>query len=87
MKTTALKMAFGLMLINSLIAALLFGVVFYMRYLRWLDCFNELGRCANPDGSGNVYTTASLIWAFPFGIFLLMGLVFGVLFWWVSRRT
>ena len=32
-----------------LCCALFFGWLFYERYWRWLDCFNELGRCFDPE--------------------------------------
>ncbi|MCB1215138.1 MAG: hypothetical protein KDK66_06645 [Deltaproteobacteria bacterium] len=44
--------------------------LFYLRYFLWIDCFNELGRCYNPDGSGQVYTSSAQIWALPALLFL-----------------
>jgi hypothetical protein len=34
-----------------LCCALFFGWMFYERYWRWLGCFNELGRCYDPESS------------------------------------
>ena len=48
---------------------LTFLYFFYIRYYKWRDCFNDLGRCYNPDGSFQVYTTGGIVWAlisFPF---------------------
>jgi len=39
-----------------------FLYLFYIRYYKWRDCFNELGRCYDPDGSLQVYTTAGRMW-------------------------
>gem|GEM_PF-2591178 len=44
----------------------------YTRYYLWIDCFNELGRCYNPDGSNQVYTDSGIIWIFPATVFLLL---------------
>jgi len=44
----------------------------YTRYFLWLDCFNELGRCYNPDGSGQVYTTSGLVWVVLAVVFLAL---------------
>ena len=62
----------------SLAAA--FAYLFHMRYLQWADCFNELGRCANPDGSGMVYTEAAASWGYVMVVFL------GLALWNVIRR-
>ncbi len=35
-------------------ATAIFAWAFYTRYYASLDCFNELGRCYDPDGSGEV---------------------------------
>jgi hypothetical protein len=45
----------------------------YTRYFLWIDCFNELGRCYDPDGSKQVYTTSGQMWAFPAVVFLILG--------------
>lgn len=54
-----------------------FAWLFYERYYRWRDCFNELGRCYDPDGSFEVYTTAGQVWgwlALPFLAVLVVAL-------------
>lgn len=45
----------------------------YRRYFLWIDCFNELGRCYDPDGSKEVYTTSGQVWALPAAVFLALG--------------
>lgn len=41
--------------------AFFFGA-YYIRYFKWRDCFNELGRCFDSD-TGTVYMEqAGLIW-------------------------
>lgn len=48
------------------------GFFYYTRYYLWIDCFNELGRCYDPDGSGEVYTDAGRIWAYVLALFLML---------------
>lgn len=50
----------------------LFLYLFYIRYYKWIECFNELERCYDPDGSQQVYTTGGLIWIIPATIFFLL---------------
>jgi hypothetical protein len=61
--------------VKLLIYALLAGAagfMFYSRFYRWLDCFNELGRCYDPDGTGQVYTDAGHTWIYPAALFLVL---------------
>ncbi len=51
---------------------LAFGYAFHVRYWAWRDCFNELGRCYDPDGTGQVYTTAGQMWGLLSLAFLLL---------------
>jgi hypothetical protein len=51
-----------------------FFVIFYARYFRWIGRFNELGRLYDPDGSGQVYTSAGQVWVVPAVLFLLLAL-------------
>jgi hypothetical protein len=55
-------------------AGALLALVFYERYWRWRDCFNELGRCFDPvtqdvylEQSGGVYGGLA-------AVFLILGL-------------
>lgn len=51
-------------MIRNLMASLLFGLfvlfgyVYYTQYFRWRDCFNEAGRCFDPQ-TGVVYLEQS----------------------------
>ena len=56
----------------------LFAWLFYIRYYKWIDCFNDLGRCYDPDGSHEVYTTAGQMWgvlAIPFLLMMIVGAI------------
>ena len=53
----------------------IFFYLFHSRYYAWRDCFNEAGRCYDPDGSGEVYTTGGAFWALPAVAFMTLGLV------------
>lgn len=52
--------------------AALAGFMYYSRYYQWIDCFNEKGRCYDPDGSGQVYTDAGHAWAYGLALFLAL---------------
>ncbi|WP_428542411.1 hypothetical protein [Profundibacter sp.] len=58
--------------------AALFGFAYFDRYYRWRDCFNELGRCYDPQ-TGMVYVEqAGLVWITL--LLVCLGLVVMVLF-------
>lgn len=38
------------------------GLAFYFRYWRWLDCFNELGRCYDPESQEVFLEQAGIVW-------------------------
>ncbi len=71
------------MISNLLIAVLtglvaLFGFAYYDRYFRWRDCFNDLGRCYDPQ-TGMVYVEqAGLVWMAL--ALLCLGLLAGVIY-------
>ncbi len=50
-----------------------FAWMFYERYWRWEDCFNELGRCYDSE-AGVMVEQASFIWGFPTLVFGLLAL-------------
>jgi hypothetical protein len=53
---------FNLILAVLLGMAALFGFAYFDRYYRWRDCFNDLGRCYDPQ-TGMVYVEqAGLVW-------------------------
>ena len=56
-------------------ASCLFFYTFYSRFYKWKDCFNELGRCYNPDGSGQVYLSGGAFWIFFALPFLLLSVL------------
>ena len=58
----------------SLWALLTYGnvMLFYERYWRWRDCFNELGRCYDPE-EGVMLEQAGLVWG---GLAAIFGLLF-----------
>jgi hypothetical protein len=77
----AVRRIFCLLLAAGLLGlAMLFALAFHERYWRWRDCFNELGRCFDPE-SESVMTDAAFVWgvmaAVSFGLsvmaFLLRG--------------
>jgi hypothetical protein len=43
----------------------LFGLAFYDRYWRWRDCFNELGRCYDPELQEVHLEQAGVAWGSP----------------------
>jgi cell division protein FtsX len=63
-----------------LCAALFFAWAFHELYWRWRDCFNELGRCYDPQTS-TVATDASFVW----GVLAVMALVLASVSW-MGRR-
>ena len=40
----------------------LFAYAFYDRYWQWRDCFNELGRCYDPDTQDVYLEQAGMVW-------------------------
>ena len=40
----------------------LFGFAYYDRYFKWRDCFNELGRCFDPETGTVMMIQAGGIW-------------------------
>ena len=62
--------------------AMLFGYAWYDRYWRWRDCFNELGRCYDPDSQQVFLEQAGPAW----GTFAVVCLLFAALFAWRALR-
>jgi len=60
--------------------AVLFALTFHERYWRWRDCFNELGRCYDPQ-TQSVMTDAGFVWglmaAASFGLAIIVFLLRG----------
>jgi hypothetical protein len=51
-----------------LTGAALFAYAWYDRYWRWRDCFNELGRCYDPESQQVFLEQAGLVWGMFTGI-------------------
>ena len=62
--------------------AMLFALAYYDRYWRWRDCFNELGRCYDPDSQQVFLEQAGLVW----GTFAAVSLLLAALFAWRALR-
>jgi hypothetical protein len=60
----------------------LFALAFYDRYWRWRGCFNELGRCYDPD-EGVMLEQAGGIWG---GLALIFGLLLVRSLWGLLRQ-
>jgi hypothetical protein len=63
--------------------AILFGLAYYDRYWRWRDCFNELGRCYDPDSQQVFLEQAGLVWGTLAAVSLLLAALFA---WRAVRR-
>jgi hypothetical protein len=59
-----------------------FASMFYERYWRWADCFNELGRCYDTD-AGVMVSQAAFIWGMPT---LMSALLLAMSLWALLRR-
>ena len=57
--------------------ALFFGWLFYERYWRWLDCFNDLGRCFDPE-SETVATDRNSMYGLASALALVLALLAAV---------
>lgn len=58
------------------------AALFYERYWRWRDCFNELGRCFDPATQDVYLEQAGLVWGMFTVVFLGAAVV--LMLW---RRT
>lgn len=73
-----MTVVFNLILAVLFGMAALFGFAYFDRYYRWRDCFNDLGRCYDPQ-TGMVYVEqAGLVWLTL--LLVCLGLVVMVLF-------
>ncbi|ABD54568.1 hypothetical protein [Jannaschia sp. CCS1] len=59
-----------------------FSFAYYLQYYRHLDCFNELGRCYDPD-IGFVYTESGMVWGVVAAVFASLA---GLSVWRLRRR-
>ncbi len=53
-----------------LMLAVLLGAAYYDRYFKWRGCFNELGRCFDPDTATVMLEQSGLVWGTGSVIFL-----------------
>ncbi len=69
-----------------LVLSSLFGYLYYDRYWRWRECFNELGRCWDSDSEQVYLEQAGIIWGGGAAVLLAIALV--LLPWgsWRRRR-
>lgn len=51
-----------------------FVFAFHDRFWRWRDCFNELGRCYDPE-QAIVYTTSGFVWGVFAAVFACLSLL------------
>lgn len=58
-------------------AASMFAFAFYERYFKWRDCFNELGRCYDPETASVYLEQAGFFW----GLCFIVTAVFALIFW------
>lgn len=63
----------------------LFGFAFYDRYWRWRDCFNELGRCYDPDTQSVYLEQAGVVWGGLTGICVACAVITALLAWRSAR--
>ncbi|MGO4387550.1 hypothetical protein AB4Y85_08440 [Microvirga sp. 2YAF29] len=59
-----------------------FAWMFYERYWRWADCFNELGRCYDSE-AGVMVAQAAFIWGMPA---LVSALLLALSLWALLKR-
>lgn len=62
--------------------AIVFAYAWYDRYWLWRDCFNELGRCYDPESQQVFLEQAGLVWGMFTGVSLLC---FAFFIWRASR--
>ena len=68
----------GVLAVTSFALATLFALAYYGQYFKWRGCFNELGRCFDPE-TGVVYMEqAGLAW----GIMAVSALAFALYHSW-----
>lgn len=63
-----------------------FLYLFYARYYKWRDCFDDLRPCHDPDGSGDVYTVAGIFWG-CFSVPFLILAVSSLIILWRRRKS
>ncbi|HWV52912.1 hypothetical protein [Pseudorhodoplanes sp.] len=69
------RIALGLLSSLLTVAGLLSLFMFYDRYWRWRDCFNELGRCFDPATADVYLDQSGPVWGSFAAIFLFLGII------------
>lgn len=62
--------------------AAFFAFVYYDRYHRWRDCFNELGRCYDPETASVYVEQSGMVWGMMVALMLGPAMIL-----WVSGRN
>ena len=71
-----------LMAVCLLGLSVVFGYLFFMLHYRWRDCFDEMGRCFDPQTGTIFHQQSGIFW----GLLFLVTFIGSIsLFWW-SRR-
>ena len=55
--------------------AAFFAFAYYDRYFKWRDCFNEQGRCFDPETASVYVEQAGMVWALMFALTLIPALI------------
>ena len=55
--------------------AVLFAFAYYDRYFKWRNCFNELGRCFDPETSSVYVEQAGMVWGLMFVLTFVPALI------------
>ncbi|WGI21834.1 hypothetical protein [Amylibacter sp. IMCC11727] len=55
--------------------AALCAFAYYDRYYKWRDCFNELGRCFDPETASVYLEQSGIAWALFFIILIIPALI------------
>ena len=75
------RAAYFILAVLSASGAILFAFAYYERYWRWRDCFNELGRCYDPESEQVFVEQAGLVWgAFTIACLLVFLLSVSLMF-------
>lgn len=62
--------------------AAFFAFAYYDRYHKWRDCFNELGRCYDPETASVYLEQAGMVW----GVLTVVTLTVAAVLWRSGRK-
>ncbi len=57
--------------------AAFFAFAYYDRYYKWRDCFNDLGRCYDPETATVYVEQSGMVW----GLFFVLTLIPALVLW------